>query len=116
MAVRSVEAYTWPSHNYGQAGRGPRAKLLAREGVCAIPEAGTVKHVRQNRAALNLQLRETDMVKLDEVFPLLARLSRWPCSRHGRHSRVSYSSCRRIHICKTPSSSRPFRGPVEDRV
>ena len=36
--------------------------------MCAIPEAGTVKHVRQNRAALDLRLREIDMVKLDEAF------------------------------------------------
>jgi diketogulonate reductase-like aldo/keto reductase len=36
--------------------------------VCAIPEAGTVKHVRQNRAALDLRLREIDMIKLDEAF------------------------------------------------
>jgi diketogulonate reductase-like aldo/keto reductase len=45
------------------------AWVLAHRGVCAIPEAGTVKHVRQNRAALDLQLREIDLVKLDEAFP-----------------------------------------------
>lgn len=33
------------------------------------PEAGTVKHVRQNRAAADLHLRELDTVKLDETFP-----------------------------------------------
>jgi diketogulonate reductase-like aldo/keto reductase len=45
------------------------AWVLAHPGVCAIPEAGTVKHVRQNRAALEVHLREFDMVKLDEAFP-----------------------------------------------
>lgn len=43
--------------------------MLTRAGVCAIPEAGTVKHVRQNRAALDLQLRDIDMIKLEEAFP-----------------------------------------------
>jgi diketogulonate reductase-like aldo/keto reductase len=45
------------------------AWVLSHAGVCAIPEAGTVKHVRQNRAALDLRLREIDVVKLDEAFP-----------------------------------------------
>ena len=45
------------------------AWVLSHAGVCAIPEAGTVNHVRQNRAALDLRLREIDMVKLDEAFP-----------------------------------------------
>ena len=45
------------------------AWVVAHAGVCAIPEAGTVKHVRQNRAALDLHLREIDMIKLEEAFP-----------------------------------------------
>jgi diketogulonate reductase-like aldo/keto reductase len=45
------------------------AWVLAHVGVCAIPEAGTVKHVRQNRAAADLRLREIDLVKLEEAFP-----------------------------------------------
>jgi diketogulonate reductase-like aldo/keto reductase len=45
------------------------AWVLAHEGICSIPEAGTVKHVRQNRAAVDLHLREIDMIKLDEAFP-----------------------------------------------
>jgi diketogulonate reductase-like aldo/keto reductase len=45
------------------------AWVLSHSGVCAIPEAGTVKHVRQNRAAHDLELSEIDMVKLDEAFP-----------------------------------------------
>jgi diketogulonate reductase-like aldo/keto reductase len=35
----------------------------------AIPEAGTVAHVRQNRASLDLRLDESDMLRLDEAFP-----------------------------------------------
>jgi diketogulonate reductase-like aldo/keto reductase len=42
--------------------------VLAHAGVCAIPEAGTVEHVRENRAALDLNLREIDLLKLDEAF------------------------------------------------
>ena len=45
------------------------AWVLAQDGVCAIPEAGTVAHVRQNRAALDLRLDESDMLRLDEAFP-----------------------------------------------
>jgi diketogulonate reductase-like aldo/keto reductase len=45
------------------------AWVLIHRGVCAIPEAGTAKHVRQNRAALDLRLREIDLLKLDEAFP-----------------------------------------------
>jgi diketogulonate reductase-like aldo/keto reductase len=45
------------------------AWVLTRTGVCAIPEAGTAGHVRQNRAALDLHLREIDLIKLDEAFP-----------------------------------------------
>jgi diketogulonate reductase-like aldo/keto reductase len=39
------------------------------DGVRAIPEAGTVAHVRQNRASLDLRLDESDMLRLDEAFP-----------------------------------------------
>ena len=45
------------------------AWVLAQDGVCAIPEAGTVAHVRQNRASLDLRLDESDMLRLDEAFP-----------------------------------------------
>jgi diketogulonate reductase-like aldo/keto reductase len=45
------------------------AWVLTRAGVCAIPEAGTVEHVRRNRAALDLQLRDIDLIKLEEAFP-----------------------------------------------
>jgi diketogulonate reductase-like aldo/keto reductase len=45
------------------------AWVLSHAGVCAIPETGTVEHVRQNRTALDVQLREIDLIKLDEAFP-----------------------------------------------
>jgi diketogulonate reductase-like aldo/keto reductase len=45
------------------------AWVLAQDGVCAIPEAGTVAHVRQNRGPLDLRLDESDMLRLDEAFP-----------------------------------------------
>ncbi len=45
------------------------AWVLTHKGICAIPEAGTVAHVRQNRAALDLKLTELDLLKLDETFP-----------------------------------------------
>jgi diketogulonate reductase-like aldo/keto reductase len=45
------------------------AWVLSHAGVCAIPETGTVEHVRQNRPALDVELREIDLIKLDEAFP-----------------------------------------------
>jgi diketogulonate reductase-like aldo/keto reductase len=45
------------------------AWVLSHAGVCAIPETGTVEHVRQNRTALDVELREIDLIKLDEAFP-----------------------------------------------
>jgi diketogulonate reductase-like aldo/keto reductase len=45
------------------------AWVVAHEGVCAIPEAGSPEHVRQNRAALDIRLDEEDIVKLDSAFP-----------------------------------------------
>jgi diketogulonate reductase-like aldo/keto reductase len=45
------------------------AWVIAHPGVCAIPEAGTVAHVRDNRGAVDLTLREDDVVELDAAFP-----------------------------------------------
>ena len=45
------------------------AWLLARDGVIAIPKAGTVAHVRENRAAADLRLGEPDLKRLDDIFP-----------------------------------------------
>ena len=45
------------------------AWVVAHPGVCAIPEAGTVTHARENRAAVDLRLTPNDVLKLDEAFP-----------------------------------------------
>ena len=44
------------------------AWVLRQEGVIAIPKASTLKHVRENRAALDLQLTAEDLAELDDVF------------------------------------------------
>lgn len=45
------------------------AWLLARDGIIAIPKAGSVSHVRENRAAAELALDAADMERLDRLFP-----------------------------------------------
>jgi len=45
------------------------AWVLRQEGVIAIPKASTPAHVRENRAALDLQLTAEDLEELDDMFP-----------------------------------------------
>lgn len=45
------------------------AWVLRQEGVIAIPKAATPEHVRENRAALDLQLTAEDLEELDDMFP-----------------------------------------------
>ena len=45
------------------------AWTLRRDGVVAIPKAGTVAHVRENRAAAELTLSHDDLAALDAAFP-----------------------------------------------
>jgi diketogulonate reductase-like aldo/keto reductase len=45
------------------------AWLLRQDRIIAIPKAGTVAHVRQNRAALDLALTEEDLTLLNAAFP-----------------------------------------------
>ena len=45
------------------------AWVISHPGVCAIPEAGTPEHVRENVDALRVELREDDVVELDAAFP-----------------------------------------------
>lgn len=45
------------------------AWLLARDGVMPIPKAGQREHVRENRAAADLVLDESDLARLDSLFP-----------------------------------------------
>ena len=45
------------------------AWLLHKDGIIAIPKAGTPDHVRENRAALDLRLSEKHLAELDQAFP-----------------------------------------------
>ena len=45
------------------------AWVLRRGGVIAIPKAGSVAHVRENRAAADLALSSDDLAALDAAFP-----------------------------------------------
>ncbi|RQO37062.1 oxidoreductase [Herminiimonas sp. KBW02] len=45
------------------------AWVLRQDGVIAIPKASTPEHVRENRAALDLQLTAEDLEELDDMFP-----------------------------------------------
>lgn len=45
------------------------AWVMRRDGVIAIPKAGTVAHVRENRAAADLVLSTGDVAALDAAFP-----------------------------------------------
>ncbi|MGQ0749413.1 MAG: aldo/keto reductase [Betaproteobacteria bacterium] len=45
------------------------AWVLRQQGVVAIPKAATPAHVRENRAALELQLAAQDLDELDRAFP-----------------------------------------------
>ncbi len=40
-----------------------------RDGVIAIPKAGSVAHIRENRAAADLVLSAADLMDLDAAFP-----------------------------------------------
>ncbi|MHA6724201.1 aldo/keto reductase [Sphingomonas sp. RS2018] len=46
------------------------AWLLARDGVIAIPKAGTVDHVRENLAAADLALSPETVARLNAMFPV----------------------------------------------
>jgi diketogulonate reductase-like aldo/keto reductase len=45
------------------------AWLLARQPVIVIPKAGRPEHVRENRAALDLELTPAELAELDRAFP-----------------------------------------------
>ncbi|RYY06607.1 MAG: aldo/keto reductase, partial [Alphaproteobacteria bacterium] len=50
------------------------AWTLRRENLIAIPKAGSVAHVRENRAAADIVFSNTDLAELDKAFPR-------PCDR-----------------------------------
>ena len=45
------------------------AWLIGQDSVVAIPRAGTPEHVRDNRAAAEVQLTEQDLAEIDRAFP-----------------------------------------------
>jgi diketogulonate reductase-like aldo/keto reductase len=45
------------------------AWVLHQEGVIAIPKAGTARHARENRGALEIRLTKQDMDAFDRAFP-----------------------------------------------
>jgi diketogulonate reductase-like aldo/keto reductase len=45
------------------------AWLLRQDGIVGIPKAANIAHVRENRAALELNLTEQDLTALDRAFP-----------------------------------------------
>ena len=45
------------------------AWVVRHRGVCAIPEAGTPQHVRENAGSLQVLLTQDDMIELDASFP-----------------------------------------------
>lgn len=45
------------------------AWVISHPGVCAIPQAGTPKHARENVDALRITLSEDDVAELDAAFP-----------------------------------------------
>lgn len=45
------------------------AWAMRRDGVIAIPKAGSVAHIRENRAAADLVLLDADLAALDAAFP-----------------------------------------------
>ncbi|WP_419826436.1 aldo/keto reductase [Sphingomonas sp.] len=45
------------------------AWVMRHDGVIAIPKAGSVDHVRENRAAADLVLSDADLAALDAAFP-----------------------------------------------
>ena len=45
------------------------AWLLHQDGIVAIPKAARPEHVRENRAALDLELTQSELTELDRAFP-----------------------------------------------
>ena len=45
------------------------AWVLRQDGVIAIPKAGSIDHVRENRGALDIRLTKADLAELDAAFP-----------------------------------------------
>src|SRR3954451_8813718 len=57
------------AHHKAKAAHIALAWVLSHPGVCAISEAGTPEHLRQNARALRVVLHEDDIMELDAAFP-----------------------------------------------
>jgi diketogulonate reductase-like aldo/keto reductase len=77
MAYSPIDHMRLPKHSVldeiGQArGETPisiaLAWVLAQSGVCAIPKAGSVEHVRDNRRALDIVLTDDERAAIDSYF------------------------------------------------
>ncbi|WP_404684658.1 aldo/keto reductase [Raoultella terrigena] len=49
------------------------AWIISHEGVMAIPKAGSIAHVKENAAALELVLDENDIAVMEQAFPAPGR-------------------------------------------
>ena len=49
------------------------AWVLRQPDIIAIPKASRPEHIRENRAALDIELTDEDLAKLDKSFPPPAR-------------------------------------------
>lgn len=49
------------------------AWIISHEGVMAIPKAGSIAHVKENAAVLELVLDENDIAVMEQVFPAPGR-------------------------------------------
>ena len=49
------------------------AWVLRRPGMMAIPKAADLAHVRENRAAADLELTATDVAEIDRAYPAPTR-------------------------------------------
>ena len=45
------------------------AWLLRQDDMMVIPKATSLDHVRENRAALDIELSKADLAELDQAFP-----------------------------------------------
>jgi len=53
----------------GEAIAGTLAWVLRERDVIAIPKASQPQHIRENRAALDIELTPQDLAKIDKSFP-----------------------------------------------
>ncbi|TJV28328.1 MAG: aldo/keto reductase, partial [Mesorhizobium sp.] len=45
------------------------AWVMAQDGIIAIPKASKQEHIRQNVAALDIELTREDFTEIDRAFP-----------------------------------------------